>query len=277
MSDESEPDSGLQQLKEAVRQTVASGRDLQSHVSELVFSALSTATAQIDPAHLQRVTRAALEGVGAGVQTGGAGSAEVIRKSVAGVEDALLKTAGVSHLAIEEAAGHVEEFSKTDLRRAVDELASLQELFLNVLGDVAKAGSKTAATAFTDIQRHIRDSGGALGTMLADAGWQADTAPGGREALGFVDAHRYDVILSDIDMPGINGVQLLREIRARDLDVPVLLITGHPRVDTAVEALEHGALRLHRHHPARDDQQRIGHKRKGPGSAGPWSTIKGRG
>jgi len=168
MSDESEPDSGLQQLKEAVRQTVASGRDLQSHVSELVFSALSTATAQIDPAHLQRVTRAALEGVGAGVQTGGAGSAEVIRKSVAGVEDALLKTAGVSHLAIEEAAGHVEEFSKTDLRRAVDELASLQELFLNVLGDVAKAGSKTAATAFTDIQRHIRDSGGALGTMLAD-------------------------------------------------------------------------------------------------------------
>ena len=168
MSEESEPDSGLQQLKEAVRQTVASGRDLQSHISELVFSALSTATARIDLAHLQRVTRAALEGVGEGAQAGAAGSAEVIRKSVAGVEDALLKTAGVSHLAIEEAAGHVEEFSKTDLRRAVDELASLQELFLNVLGDVAKAGSKTAATAFTDIQRHIRDSGGVLGTMLAD-------------------------------------------------------------------------------------------------------------
>jgi hypothetical protein len=169
MSEESETDSGLQQLKEAVRQTVASGRDLQSHVSELVFSALSTATARIDPAHLRRVTRAALEGVGEGAQAGNAGSAEVIRKSVAGVEDALLKTAGVSHLAIEEAAGHVEEFSKKDLRRAVDELASLQELFLNVLGDVAKAGSKTAATTFTDIQRHIRDSGGALGTMLADS------------------------------------------------------------------------------------------------------------
>ena len=79
--------------------------------------------------------------------------------------------------------------------------------------------------------------------MLTEAGWQVDTAPDGREALGFVDAQRYEVVLSDIDMPGINGVQLLREIRARDLDVPVLLITGHPRVDTAVEALEHGALR----------------------------------
>ena len=168
MSEQPEPDPDLQQLKEAVRHTVASGRDLQSHVSELVFSALSTATGQIDLAHLRRVTRAALDGVGAGAQTGGAGSAEVIRKSVAGVEEALLKTAGVSRLAIEEAVGHVEEFSKTDLRRAVDELASLQDLFLDVLGDVAKAGSKTAAVTFTDIQRHIRDSGGALGTMLAD-------------------------------------------------------------------------------------------------------------
>jgi hypothetical protein len=168
MSEQSSADIDLQRLKDAVSQTVASGRDLQARVSELVFSALSTATAQLDLAHLRQVTRAALEGVGAGAQTGGPASADAIRKSVAGVEDALLKTAGVSHLAIEEAAGHVEEFSKTDLRRAVDELASLQELFLGVLGDVAKAGSKTAALTLTDIQRHIRDSGGALGTMLAD-------------------------------------------------------------------------------------------------------------
>jgi hypothetical protein len=168
MSEETEPDPELQRLKAAVRHTVASGRDLQSHVSELVFSALTTATAHIDPEHLRRVIRAALEGVGEGAQTGGTGSAGVIRKSVAGVEDALLKTAGVSRLAIEEAVGHVEKFSKTDLRRAVDELASLQDLFLNVLGDVAKAASKTAAVTFADIQRHIHDSGGALGAMLTD-------------------------------------------------------------------------------------------------------------
>jgi EAL domain-containing protein (putative c-di-GMP-specific phosphodiesterase class I) len=82
-----------------------------------------------------------------------------------------------------------------------------------------------------------------VGTMLTEAGWRVDTAANGREALGLVDTHRYEVVLSDIDMPGMTGVELLREIRARDLDVPVLLITGHPRVDTAVEAIEHGALR----------------------------------
>ena len=82
-----------------------------------------------------------------------------------------------------------------------------------------------------------------LGALLTDAGWQVDTAPDGRTALGLVDRHQYEVVLSDIDMPGMSGVELLGEIRARDLDVPVLLITGHPRVDTAVEALERGALR----------------------------------
>jgi EAL domain-containing protein (putative c-di-GMP-specific phosphodiesterase class I) len=82
-----------------------------------------------------------------------------------------------------------------------------------------------------------------LGAILTDAGWQVDTAPDGRAALRHVDGQHYEVVLSDIDMPGMNGVELLREIRVRDLDVPVLLITGHPRVDTAVEALEHGALR----------------------------------
>ena len=91
-----------------------------------------------------------------------------------------------------------------------------------------------------DDERDLLD---VLGAMLAEAGWQVDTAGNGREALTLVDADHYEVVLSDIDMPGMNGVELLREIRGRDLDVPVLLITGHPRVDTAVEALEHGALR----------------------------------
>jgi EAL domain-containing protein (putative c-di-GMP-specific phosphodiesterase class I) len=82
-----------------------------------------------------------------------------------------------------------------------------------------------------------------LASQLTEAGWQVDRAGNGREALALVEGQRYEVVLSDIDMPGMNGVELLREIRGRDLDVPVLLITGHPRVATAVEALEHGALR----------------------------------
>jgi hypothetical protein len=184
MSEESQSEAQLRRLQEAVRGTVAAGRDLQSRVSELVFTSLSTATASFDPAQIRRVTRAALNGVSAGAQPA-ADPAAVIRKSVAGVEDALLKTAGVSRLTIEEAAGQVEKFSKTDLRRAADELATLQELFLSVLGDVAQAASKTAALTFADIERHIRDSGSAVSAMLADnaRGLQGLIPPAVREGL----------------------------------------------------------------------------------------------
>jgi EAL domain-containing protein (putative c-di-GMP-specific phosphodiesterase class I) len=80
-------------------------------------------------------------------------------------------------------------------------------------------------------------------TVLSEAGWQVDVARSGDEALDLLGGQQYDVVLSDIDMPGMNGLQLLHAVRRRDLDLPVLLVTGHPKVESAVQALEQGALR----------------------------------
>ncbi|HXX68968.1 MAG TPA: EAL domain-containing protein, partial [Polyangiaceae bacterium] len=52
----------------------------------------------------------------------------------------------------------------------------------------------------------------------------------------------FDVVLSDIQMPGPSGVDLLRSVRAHDLDVPVMLMTGNPTIETAMEAVQLGAL-----------------------------------
>jgi EAL domain-containing protein (putative c-di-GMP-specific phosphodiesterase class I) len=80
-------------------------------------------------------------------------------------------------------------------------------------------------------------------SVLGEAGWNVDVAHNGDEALELLAARTYDVVLSDIDMPRMNGLQLLRAVRARDLDLPVLLVTGHPRLESAVQALEQGAHR----------------------------------
>jgi EAL domain-containing protein (putative c-di-GMP-specific phosphodiesterase class I) len=80
-------------------------------------------------------------------------------------------------------------------------------------------------------------------SVLGEAGWLVDVARNGGEALEHLAARKYDVVLSDIDMPRMNGLQLLRAVRAQDLDLPVLLVTGHPRVESAVQALEQGAHR----------------------------------
>src|SRR6185503_5878399 len=81
------------------------------------------------------------------------------------------------------------------------------------------------------------------GEILAAAGWTVETASNGARALEILVRGSFDTIFTDIDMPGLDGLQLLRAIRTRDLDVPVVLMTGHPRTETAIEAVEQGALR----------------------------------
>ena len=81
----------------------------------------------------------------------------------------------------------------------------------------------------------------AVAMLLRDSHVEVDTASSAEEALGLLAAGSYDVVLSDIQMPGKSGVELLKAVRQFDLDVPVILMTGDPTVDSAVQALEYGA------------------------------------
>jgi EAL domain-containing protein (putative c-di-GMP-specific phosphodiesterase class I) len=77
--------------------------------------------------------------------------------------------------------------------------------------------------------------------VLKAQGYNVTTTSSGEEAINFLKRRAFDVIVSDIKMPGMDGIQLLREVREHDLHVPVVLITGEPAVSTAVQALEYGA------------------------------------
>src|SRR4051812_32939388 len=79
--------------------------------------------------------------------------------------------------------------------------------------------------------------------ILNDAGYGAETAGDGAAASALLRDQKFDVILSDVHMPGLDGIELLRVVRERDLDVPVILLTGAPDVETATRALEYGAFR----------------------------------
>src|SRR5262249_47462804 len=81
-----------------------------------------------------------------------------------------------------------------------------------------------------------------IARLLGAAGFEVTTVPDGRAAVEAVRTHEFDVILSDIQMPGVTGVELLRVIREHDLDVPVVLMTADPRIETAAQAVEFGAL-----------------------------------
>src|SRR5213080_629941 len=68
-----------------------------------------------------------------------------------------------------------------------------------------------------------------------------DTADSGAIALNRLDARDYDAIVTDIKMPGMDGLGLLAEIRGRQPDTPTLMITGHGEYDLALRCLRGGA------------------------------------
>ena len=79
--------------------------------------------------------------------------------------------------------------------------------------------------------------------VLQEAGFAAEGAVDGVRAAALLKERSFDVIVSDISMPGMDGLTLLRTVRERDFDVPVILMTGNPAVESAVKAVELGAQR----------------------------------
>lgn len=66
-------------------------------------------------------------------------------------------------------------------------------------------------------------------------------AQSGAQALALLQTQPFDAIVSDIQMPGMSGLKLLHAVREHDLDLPVVLITGHPDLKSAAAAVEYGA------------------------------------
>lgn len=80
-----------------------------------------------------------------------------------------------------------------------------------------------------------------LGDALLDRGWQVVLAKDTAEALRHLEEQNFDLVVTDIRMPGEGGMAVLRRAVAQDADRPVLLITGYATVDQAVEAMSLGA------------------------------------
>jgi two-component system, NtrC family, response regulator len=81
-----------------------------------------------------------------------------------------------------------------------------------------------------------------LEDLLADEGYTVYTASSGSEALDIIKDKQIDAILSDIKMPGINGIELLERVVAHDAGLPVILMTAFAEVDQAVSAMKKGAI-----------------------------------
>ena len=89
-----------------------------------------------------------------------------------------------------------------------------------------------------DDEKSIRNT---LKEVLEYEKHKVDLSADGVEGLEFFRKNEYDVILLDIKMPGMDGIEVLDNIVAESSDIPVIMISGHGNIDTAVEAIKKGA------------------------------------
>ena len=80
-----------------------------------------------------------------------------------------------------------------------------------------------------------------LSGILGDEGYSVETVETGEACLAALEARRYDLILLDVWLPGIDGLETLARIRENDTEVPVVVISGHGNIETAVKAVRVGA------------------------------------
>lgn len=78
-------------------------------------------------------------------------------------------------------------------------------------------------------------------SLLTKAGYTTSLAENGQEALAALEKERADLVLTDLQMPEMDGLTLVDEVRKRYTNVPVILMTAHGSEDLAVRALQHGA------------------------------------
>jgi len=86
------------------------------------------------------------------------------------------------------------------------------------------------------------DSCKALSLLLQRSGYRIESCQSGEQALGLLKTQSFDLVISDLLLPGVNGIDILKHIKEHTPETCVILITGNASAETAVEAMKEGAL-----------------------------------
>lgn len=167
MAENEQVPAQAEETRNKVRKAVSRSENIRRQVRDIVVEAL--AKQRIDRDNVKATMDAVLEGAIEAAPESQKELAEVLKNTVDGMEEALVKAAEASRLAAEESEGRFDSFAEQDLRKAADDLKDLETLFLQTLKDLADSGHATVTTVLRDAVAHAERTGTDLGRAVQEA------------------------------------------------------------------------------------------------------------
>ena len=188
MSNKDKKDSQAkdQQIHDAIKKVVESGENIREKVRDITVDALSKE--HFDKDHIKSVIKSAWDGAKEGAERQGKQVKEIFTEVMSGLDEALEKYAHASKLAIEETVGRVQEFTKHDLKRTLEDLHGLEEMFLDTMTEAATNTKNAFSDVLTDLVSHAKNSGTEVGRRAVNEfnSLSAKLGEAGKESIGAV-------------------------------------------------------------------------------------------
>jgi len=167
MRDQDNPQHGRphhHKVQDDIRQAVELGQDVQDAVRRITLKALSGEG--LDTAAMRGIAKQVSSGVQLGLERHGREAGAVLEKAYAGLDEAFATAAEATTLALKEAAGKTREFARQDLARMMEDLKTLEGMYIDQVRDTARLGKEFTSEAAHRFAEHASRSGTAVGRQI---------------------------------------------------------------------------------------------------------------
>ncbi len=151
----------FEQVQTATEEAIIHSDNISDEVRNITIGALSKH--HLDIEHIKAVINAVLAGAQDATASDSERMRDILKEVTEGLDEALAKSAYASKLAIEETAGRIKDFTENDLKRAMDDLAGLEDLFIETLNEVANNSKSMASDTYKELTEHFKNSGTSVG------------------------------------------------------------------------------------------------------------------
>lgn len=77
-------------------------------------------------------------------------------------------------------------------------------------------------------------------TILREGNYQVETVENGKDALNHLEKNNYDLVILDIKLPDIMGDEIVKTMRKKKIDIPIIIVTGYPSLSRSIDTLDLG-------------------------------------